>query len=86
MLKSREDLVNLQQKSKAALAEQKMCILVCAGTGCVANGSLKVYESCLESCGNGVSVKVNGQIQYVKAENVLEAIKANCGCSYGTCS
>ncbi|MCL5781429.1 MAG: NADH-quinone oxidoreductase subunit NuoF [Firmicutes bacterium] len=45
MLKSREDLVNLQQKSKAALAEQKMRILVCAGTGCVANGSLKVYES-----------------------------------------
>lgn len=45
MLKSRKDLVNLQQKSKAALAEQKMRILVCAGTGCVANGSLKVYES-----------------------------------------
>ncbi|SHE33990.1 NADH-quinone oxidoreductase subunit NuoF [Desulforamulus putei] len=45
MLKSREDLLKLQQKAKAALADQKMRILVCAGTGCVANGSLKVYES-----------------------------------------
>ncbi|MCL5290737.1 MAG: NADH-ubiquinone oxidoreductase-F iron-sulfur binding region domain-containing protein [Bacillota bacterium] len=44
MLKSREDLLNLQKKAKAALTEQKMRILVCAGTGCVANGSLKVYE------------------------------------------
>lgn len=45
MLKSREDLLNLQQKVKAALAQEKMRILVCAGTGCVANGSLKVYEA-----------------------------------------
>ncbi|AEG60634.1 NADH-quinone oxidoreductase subunit NuoF [Desulforamulus ruminis] len=45
MLKSRKDLLNLQQKAKTALADQKMRILVCAGTGCVANGSLKVYES-----------------------------------------
>lgn len=44
MLKSYEELLNLQQKAKSALSESKMRILVCAGTGCVANGSLKVFE------------------------------------------
>ena len=45
MLKSREELLNLQKKAKSALDQEKMRILVCAGTGCVANGSLKVYEA-----------------------------------------
>ena len=45
MLKSREELISLQKKAKAALDQEKMRILVCAGTGCVANGSLKVYAS-----------------------------------------
>ncbi|WP_031513641.1 NADH-quinone oxidoreductase subunit NuoF [Desulfofalx alkaliphila] len=45
MLKSREDLIQLEQKAKEALKREKMRILVCAGTGCVAGGSLKVYES-----------------------------------------
>ncbi|RYD06396.1 hypothetical protein N752_04330 [Desulforamulus aquiferis] len=44
MLKSHEELIKLQQKAKSALSENKMRILVCAGTGCVANGSLKVFE------------------------------------------
>ncbi|SHE33952.1 [FeFe] hydrogenase, group A [Desulforamulus putei] len=72
-------------------------ITVCLGEGCLKKGSLAVVEKllalpvkvkgvfCLESCGDGVSVKVNSQIQNVKAENVMEAIKANCGCNCSTC-
>lgn len=44
MLKSREDLNALRAKINEAQAHQRMRVLVCAGTGCVANGSLKVID------------------------------------------
>lgn len=44
MLKSREDLINLRSiYSNSAKTETKK-ILVCAGTGCVAGGSLDIYD------------------------------------------
>lgn len=45
MLKSRVDLIDCQTELKGKLRQEKMRILVCAGTGCVANGSLQVYEA-----------------------------------------
>ncbi|AEF94091.1 NADH dehydrogenase (quinone) [Desulfotomaculum nigrificans CO-1-SRB] len=44
LIKSYEDLENIRQKARVALEQYDMRILVCAGTGCVANGSLKIYE------------------------------------------
>ena len=38
------DIKEEQAKSQKAMAEQGLRVLVCAGTGCVANGSLKVIE------------------------------------------
>jgi len=38
------DINREQQKAQASLKEQGLRVLVCAGTGCVANGSLKVIE------------------------------------------
>ncbi|CCO07237.1 [FeFe] hydrogenase, group A [Desulforamulus hydrothermalis] len=73
-------------------------ITVCLGEGCLKKGSLAVVEKllpfpvklkgvfCLEHCGNGVSVKINGQIQNVEPDNVLAFIKANCGCNCSSCS
>lgn len=43
-IKSREELVLLQEKYKASLDSQYKQILICAGTGCVAGGSLKIYS------------------------------------------
>ncbi len=40
-----KDLKELREQWTANLGKQKMRILVCAGTGCVANGSLKIYEA-----------------------------------------
>lgn len=44
MLKSREDLIQLRESCKRSIAGEKGRILVCAGTGCVASGSLEIYE------------------------------------------
>lgn len=48
MLNSREALNELAAKAHEAMLREKMRILVCAGTGCVANGSLQVYETLRE--------------------------------------
>jgi NADH-quinone oxidoreductase subunit F len=47
MLKSREDLKNIRSAYAKTLESQKTKILVCAGTGCVASGSLEIFE-CLK--------------------------------------
>lgn len=44
VIKSRDDLNRLQVKFKESLDSQSKQILICAGTGCVAGGSLKIYE------------------------------------------
>ncbi len=59
MLKVLEDLNKLQAQAKEALSKEKMRILICAGTGCVANGSLKVYETLKEKLvAKGLNIKV----------------------------
>lgn len=45
VIQSRNDFKELIEQSKLCLSQEKTRILVCAGTGCVANGSLKVYEA-----------------------------------------
>ena len=44
IVKTRADLDRLQIKFKKSLDSQSKQILICAGTGCVAGGSLKIYE------------------------------------------
>lgn len=59
MLKSREDLNLLYEKARSYITGEELRILVCAGTGCVANGSLKIYEALKEQIKQqGLNVKV----------------------------
>jgi NADH-quinone oxidoreductase subunit F len=44
MLKSRKDLDRIREQAEKGMGRQRMRAMVCAGTGCLANGSLKVYE------------------------------------------
>lgn len=44
VIKTRADLDRLQKKFRESLDSQRKKILICAGTGCVAGGSLKIYE------------------------------------------
>ncbi len=41
---SREQLKVRQMKAKRALEAQRRQVLICAGTGCIAGGSLNIYE------------------------------------------
>ncbi len=44
MLKNRQDLIAFRENAKKAYDLQEKKIIVCAGTGCVAGGSLKIYD------------------------------------------
>ncbi len=48
MLKTREELSALRQTLEGRFASQVKKILVCAGTGCVAGGSLDIYARLVE--------------------------------------
>lgn len=48
MLLNREDLQNTRAVYEKALQAQKKKILVCAGTGCVAGGALKIYADLIK--------------------------------------
>ena len=44
MLKNRQDFIAYREESIKAYGAQAEKIIVCAGTGCVAGGSLKIYD------------------------------------------
>lgn len=44
MIKSKKDLNELSQLFEKSLEKEKKRVLVCGGTGCVAGGSMKIYE------------------------------------------
>ena len=44
MLKNRQDLAAYREAAQASYAAQTQKLIICAGTGCVAGGSLKVYD------------------------------------------
>jgi len=44
MLLNREDLINIRNTYKESFHNEKVKILVCGGTGCIAGGSLEIYD------------------------------------------
>ena len=50
-LSSREDLLQARERSEERIKNIKCRILICAGTGCLAGGSQKIYEKMCELCG-----------------------------------
>ena len=45
MLKNRQELINFRQAAEKDYAAQAKKIIVCAGTGCVAGGSLNIFDT-----------------------------------------
>jgi NADH-quinone oxidoreductase subunit F len=48
MLLNRNDLINARKNYKNSFQKEKKKILVCAGTGCVAGGSLEIYDELIK--------------------------------------
>ena len=69
---NRERLEVRRVKAKRALSYQKRQILLCAGTGCIAGGALKLYDYFKEECARrGLDVYV-GLTQEGETEDVTE--------------
>ena len=61
---TRAQFISLRAEAKALRERQGMQILVCAGTGCVASGSMKVYDylkTAIEAKGLKVSVELKDE-------------------------
>lgn len=55
-----EQMKEFRKKCRGELSSQTKKILVCAGTGCIAGGSLKIYDKFKELCeANGLNVQVS---------------------------
>lgn len=50
MIKSRAEFSEFREKCEKALELQTRKILVCAGTGCVAGGSIEIYDRLIQLC------------------------------------
>ena len=48
MLLNRDDLKNASEVFKKRFENQSKKILICAGTGCVAGGSLEIYDKLID--------------------------------------
>ncbi|MBQ9934229.1 MAG: NADH-quinone oxidoreductase subunit NuoF [Lachnospiraceae bacterium] len=57
-LNNRQDLINARREAKAAMEQEKFRILICAGTGCLAGGSAKIYEKLKELVDANPNVEV----------------------------
>lgn len=67
MLTSKLDLENYRRVCKKALDAQKIRLLVCAGTGCVAGGSIEIYKRLIELCkekGLNVQVQLEKEVDH----------------------
>ncbi len=59
LLKNREDLCRLRDVYARSLGEEQKRILICAGTGCIASGSLDIYDEMQRLlAGRGVACSV----------------------------
>ncbi len=63
MLKNREELTALRKEAVKSYETQAEKIIVCAGTGCVAGGSLKIYDKLKEMiAAKGIHVAVELEV------------------------
>ena len=67
IIENRDALLKEREAAQKELDSYNCRILVCAGTGCVASGSEKIYQKMLELCKDieGVSVEFQKDIPHI---------------------
>lgn len=91
---TREQFEVRQIKDKRALSAQKKQVLICAGTGCIAGGSLDIYDYLKEACAKrGIQVQVgllheDGEVEApAKGKELhLKRAAATASVRWGPCS
>lgn len=77
-VRSREDLLALAERYKKGLEKSTVRVLVCGGTGCVANGSLKVYDELVRRASEaGILASVDLLVEDESASGITAA-KSGC--------
>ena len=77
MLENREQLIAFRKKEAEAYESQVEKIIICAGTGCVAGGSLDVYEKLKEiMTAEGINVEV--ELKAEPHERAMGLKKSGC--------
>ena len=77
MLENREQLIAFRKKEAEAYESQVEKIIICAGTGCVAGGSLDVYEKLREiMTAEGINVEV--ELKAEPHERAMGLKKSGC--------
>lgn len=66
-INSRQDLLAFKQEAEKEIKASACRVLVCAGTGCVATGSLKIYDEIKKLCQDldGVSVELQDHVPHI---------------------
>jgi len=77
MIRTAHDLENVKQEFLAAVKQPARRIIICAGTGCVANGALKVYDAFVKQIAEaGMKVAV----ELKKEESPSDVLVSRSGC------
>ena len=77
MLQNREDLQNTRTVYKKRLDQQKKKILICAGTACVASGSLAIYDEFIRLA-NEKGIPCSIDLQHESEEGEVGIKKSGC--------
>ena len=66
-IENREDLIREREEAKRVLESYECRILVCGGTGCIASGSMKIYEKMNELCRDipGITVEMQDHVPHI---------------------
>jgi len=74
---TREELKNAVDTSKEYIEKEGLKVLVCAGTGCVANGSLEIYDKLKEKV-NDINMPVKVELFEENKEENITVKKSGC--------
>ena len=74
---TREELCALRARAKTLLAADRREILVCAGTGCIAGGSLKIYDYLKTECEKR-GLKTRVALRHEGGDDAIHFKKSGC--------
>lgn len=77
-IENREILEQIRQTSKAQMENSKCRILICAGTGCLAGGSGKIYERMCELVKDNPDVEVHFGPEIAHGDGEIAVKKSGC--------
>ncbi len=77
-LLSRDDLSDVRAKAQERIRNIRCRILICAGTGCLAGGSLKIYEKLCELCGKDPDAEIVFGPEVAHAGDKTDIQKSGC--------